>query len=83
MTSPVFVFVIMFLYLQKELLDCDAGTALLINLLVLSILIVCDMQLLFLIRGVAARFEEQIPEWLHLRFCLPLSSGGCKVVECL
>ena len=83
MTSPVFVFVIMFLCLHLEVLDCDVGTALLVNWLVISILIVCEMQLLFLIRGVAARFEEQIPEWLHLRFCLPLSSGGCKVVECL
>ena len=83
MTSPVFVFGIMFLCLHLELLDCDVGAALLVNWLVISILIVCEIQLLFLIRGMAEGLEEQIPEWLHLCFSLSLCSCGCKVVECL
>ena len=62
MTSPVFFFVIMFFCLHFELLDCGVGTALLDNLLVTSILIVCEIQLLFLIRGIVERLEEQIPE---------------------
>jgi hypothetical protein len=83
MTSSVFVFVIMFLCLHLELLDCDVGTALLVNWLVISILIVCEIQLMFLIRGMAEELEEQIPEWLHLCFSSSLYSCGCKVVECL
>ena len=83
MTSPVFVFVIMFLCLHLEVLDCDVGTALLVNWLVILILIVCEMQLLFLIRGMAEGLEEQIPEWLHLCFSLSLCSSVCKVVVCL
>ena len=83
MTSPVFVFVIMFLCLHLEVLDCDVGTALLVNWLVILILIVCEIQLLFLIRGMAEGLEEQIPEWLHLCFSLSLCSSVCKVVVCL
>ena len=83
MTSSVFVFVIMFLCLHLELLDSDVGTALLVNWLVILLLIVCEMQLLFLIRGMAEGLGEQIPEWLHLCFSLSLCSCGCKVVECL
>ena len=83
MTSPVFVFVIMFLCLHLELLDCDVGTALLVNWLVILILIVCEIQLLFLIRGMAEGLEEQIPEWLQLCFSLSLCSSVCKVVVCL
>ena len=70
MTSPVFVFVIMFLCLHLEVLDCDVGTALLVNWLVILIVIVCEMQLLFLIRGMVEGLEEQIPEWLDLCFSL-------------
>ena len=83
MTSPVFVFVIMFLCLHLELLDSDVGTALLVNWLVILLLIVCEIQLLFLIRGMAEGLEEQIPEWLHLCFSLSLCSSVCKVVVCL
>ena len=79
MTSPVFVFVIMFLCLHLELLDCDVGTALLVNWLVISIFIVCGIQLLFLIRGMAEGLEEQIPEWLHLSFSLSLCPCGVKL----
>ena len=83
MTSPGFFFVIMFLCLHLELLDCDVGTALLVNLLVTSILIVCEIRLLFLIRGMVERLEEQIPEWFHVCFSLSLCSSVCKVVVCL
>ena len=83
MTSPVFVFVIMFLCLRLELLDSDVATALLVNWSVILLLIVCEIQLLFLIRGMVERLEEQIPEWLHLCFSLSLCSSVCKVVVCL
>ena len=83
MASPVFFFVIMFFCLHFELLDCDAGTALLPKLLVISVLIVCEIQLLFLICGMAEGLEEQTPQWLHLCFSLSLCSSVCKVVLCL
>ena len=76
MTASVFVFVIMFLCLHLELLDCDVETDLLVNWLVISILIGCEIQLLFLIHGMAEELEEQIPEWLHLCFSLSLCFCG-------
>ena len=66
-----------------ELLDCDVGPALLLNWSVMVILTVSEIQVLFLIRGMVERLEEQIPEWLHLCFSLSLCSSVCKVVVCL
>ena len=83
MISPVLVFVIMFLCLHWELLECDVGTAVLVNWLVILILIVCEIQLLFLICGMAEGLEEQTPQRLHLCFSLSLCSSVCKVVVCL
>ena len=70
MTSPVLVFVIMFLCLHLEMLDCEVGTDVLANGLVILKLRVCEIELLFLIYGMAEWLEEQIPEWLHLCLCL-------------
>ena len=83
MTSPVFVCGIMFLCLHLVMLDCDVGTALLVNWLVIFIFIGCEIQFLFLIHGMAEGPEEQIPEWLHLCFSSSLCFCGCKDVECL
>ena len=66
-----------------ELLDCDVGPALLPKLLVISILTGCEIELLFLIRGMVERLKEQIPEWLHLCFSGSFCSSVCKVVICL
>ena len=83
MSSPVVFFVIMFFCLHFEFLDCDVGPALLPNWSVMSILTVCEIQLLFLFRGMVEQLEEQIPEWLQLCFSLSLCSSVCKVVVCL
>ena len=53
MTSPVLVFVIMFLCLHLEMLDCEVGTDVLANGLVILKLRVCEIELLFLICGMA------------------------------
>ena len=77
------LFLLYIYFMDCELLDCDVGTALLPKMLVTSILTVCEIQLLFLIRGMVERLEEQIPEWLQLCFSLSLCSSVCKVVVCL
>ena len=73
MTSPVLVFVIMFLCLHLEMLDRE----------VILKLRVCKIELLFLIYGMDEWLEEQIAEWLHLRSSLWMCSFGSEVVECL
>ena len=42
-------------FIDFELLDCDVATALLPKMLVNSILTVCEIELLFLIGGMAER----------------------------
>ena len=42
-------------YSFAEFLDCDVGIALLPKMLVISILTVCEIELLFLIRGMVER----------------------------
>ena len=76
-------FVIMLFCLHFEFLDYDVGPALLPNWSVMSILTVGEIQVLFLIRGMVERLEEQIPEWLQRCFSLSLCSSVCKVVVCL
>ena len=50
------VLFLLYIYcMDFELLDCDVGAALLPKLLVMSILTGCEIELLFLIRGMVER----------------------------
>ena len=49
------LFLLYIYFMDCELLDCDVGTALLPKMLVISTSIICEIELLFLIRGMVER----------------------------